>query len=547
MSALQPLIATALSAALLLTLVHAYLYRVQGTRALGLWTLAWGLYTLRFGVVLLFFQQSQSGPYLWLHQMATAASGMFLLWGALAHTRGIRSMGRPWIGVGIGLIGWITVSVAGGVPAPIVYAPVFVFIAVANFYIAWAYLSSIGFGRLSRRFVGVVFILWGIHKLDYPFLRDIPNAAVWGYGLGAFFTMAAGLGLLVAYLEQARAMSQRLTRRFESLVASLSDVVFTLDSEGRHTALYGRWVEDEDASEETYLGRSAIDIFGPEQGTKHVEMAKTCIRENRIVTYEWSLEGEHGVRFFLTSFSPIRREKGPPAELVGIAREITELKHTQLSLEKSLRDKETLLQEVHHRVKNNLQIIVSLLRLQSRDFGDQAVRKAFGDTMARVSSMAQVHERLYQSSELDAIRFDEYLKDVSRSVVDLYGSDTGQPEIVVQSDELHLDVARAIPLGLIATELVSNAAKHAFPDDEHGSVSVSFRSVDDRLVLRVADDGRGLPEGFDPKASSGLGMALVYALCDQLGGQCTFTSEDGTTVTVTAPRRGLSEAAGPRR
>lgn len=325
--------------------------------------------------------------------------------------------------------------------------------------------------------------------------------------------------------------------RFESLVESLSDIVFTLDEEGRHTAVYGRWIEDQGLSPETFLGRTAVEIFGPDRGRYHVEMAKTCIRENRSVSYEWSTgEGEH-TQFFHTPLSPIREAKEPPKELVGIGRDISALKHTQLSLEKSLRDKATFLQEVHHRVKNNLQIIVSLLRLQSQHFQDEKVGTAFEDTMARVASMVNVHERRYQSSDLDSIRFDEYLEEIGRNVVDLYRTGNSRLEVDIRSEELYLDVATAIPFGLIATELVSSAAKHAFPDGETGVVVISFRSSGKDLVLRVCDNGQGLPEVFDPRASRGLGMALVLALCDQLGARCHFEGEKGTKVVVSAPIR----------
>jgi PAS domain S-box-containing protein len=361
---------------------------------------------------------------LWSNQAAGVLSGLLLLSGALAHTRGVRSVPRVWLLLAVVLGIWLTVVIPLNVPRPVIYMPVFVFLAAANVAIAVAYLSTKRFTPQTRAFIGTVFMLWGLHKLDYPLLRGIPEAASWGYAAGAVFTMAAGVGLLIAYLEEARQFARSHQRRFESLVESLDDVVFTLDRQARHTGVYGVWLERTGATPEDYLGKSAVDMFGEEQGKFHSDMAMEAFEQNRPVTYEWSVHSPDGTaNHFQTTLSPVRRSDGPSGELVGIGRDITHLKQTQLRLERSLDEKAILLKEVHHRVKNNLQIIVSLLRLQSQDLEEGKTRRAFRDTMARVTSMAEVHERLYESDDLASLPFVAYVRDLGARILELHAAE----------------------------------------------------------------------------------------------------------------------------
>jgi PAS domain S-box-containing protein len=539
MSLLPPLISTTLASALLLCLAHGYLLRAQSSRALYLWTAAWLVYSLRFVAALALVATGGAPVLLWFNQAAGVLSGLLLLWGALAHTRGVRSVQRVWLLLAVVLGIWLTVVIPLNVPRPIIYTPVFVFLAAANVAIAVAYLSTTRFTPQTRAFIGTVFMLWALHKLDYPILRGIPEAASWGYAAGAVFTMAAGVGLLTAYLEEARQLARSHQRRFESLVESLDDVVFTLDAQGRYTGVYGNWADRLPVRADLRIGQTSVDLFGPEAGRFHLEMAQAALGKQEAFTYEWSYIGSDGSqRHMQFTLSPVRRPDGPSGELVGIGRDITHLKQTQLRLERSLDEKAVLLREVHHRVKNNLQIIVSLLRLQSQDLEDGETQRAFRDTMARVASMAEVHERLYESDDLVSLPFVAYVRDLGARILELHAVEGRGAKLRVSGSRERLDLATAIPLGLIVTELISNAAKHALRSRPDGLVTVTFETSgasQTSFALTVTDNGPGLPPDFTPGASRTLGMALVSSLCDQLGAALTWESGAGASFRVTAP------------
>jgi two-component sensor histidine kinase/PAS domain-containing protein len=198
-------------------------------------------------------------------------------------------------------------------------------------------------------------------------------------------------------------------------------------------------------------------------------------------------------------------------------------------LKEALREKEVLLKEVHHRVKNNLQVISSLLSLQAQYVESASVRAVFATSQARVQSIALVHEKLYQSKDLSHIRFDEYLE---KLIADLWSAQSaGERGIaaVVEVADLSLSVNIAIPCGLIVNELVSNALKHAFDVASSGTITVRARHARENVIeLSVADDGRGLPPTLDPRKSPSLGLDLVFTFAEQLGAEVEILRHPGT-------------------
>ncbi|MDN7023884.1 PAS domain S-box protein [Methanoculleus sp. FWC-SCC1] len=234
---------------------------------------------------------------------------------------------------------------------------------------------------------------------------------------------------------------------------------------------------------------------------------------------------------------PIYDDAGRLVALEGIARDISELKRYSEQLERSLREKEILLKEVHHRVKNNMQVISSLMSLQAYATGDDEIVDALRESEMRVKSMALVHETLYQSADFARIYAAEYVRML---VGELVASYTLSADIDLQVDveDLSLELDAAIPCGLIINELVSNALKHAFRGRKKGTLEVGMhRIVDGRIVLSVRDDGVGLPEDLDPLAprSESLGLELVTILSRQLGGTLTCERKAGTSFEIAFP------------
>ena len=206
----------------------------------------------------------------------------------------------------------------------------------------------------------------------------------------------------------------------------------------------------------------------------------------------------------------------------------------------ALGEKEALLKEVHHRVKNNLQLITSLLNLQAARVADPAVAELFADSRNRVRSMALVHENLYRAGNLSRIPMDRHIRSLCTHLSGAYGSMAQNVLLSVNVADMHLEMDRAVPCGLIVNELVSNALKHAFPEGRTGSINVDLRpDGKGRTLLAVSDDGIGLPAELDLARSDSLGLRLVGDLAEQLHGSVTVASAGGTTISITFADRNL--------
>lgn len=215
---------------------------------------------------------------------------------------------------------------------------------------------------------------------------------------------------------------------------------------------------------------------------------------------------------------------------------IIQRKRNDEEIKSSLYEKELLLKEIHHRVKNNMQVISSLLNLQAANIQDESDRKLFTDSQSRVRSMALVHEKLYQSQDLAHIDMSDFVKNLVREISGTYSEVSGKISVTIQADDVYIGIDRAIPCALIINELVSNAMKYAYPDSERGDIYVVFRkSGTDAYIISVRDNGPGIPENIDYSNSESLGLKLVNALTSQLFGEISLDRSKGTNFTITFP------------
>jgi two-component system, chemotaxis family, CheB/CheR fusion protein len=228
--------------------------------------------------------------------------------------------------------------------------------------------------------------------------------------------------------------------------------------------------------------------------------------------------------------------ENPTETIILLAiQDVTELRRTQDDLERALAERELLLRELHHRVKNNLQLVSSLLSLQADTLQHPAVRQAFEDSERRIQAMALVHDQLSTASGLSAIDVQAYVRRLATALVEAYAPD-GRIGLHLEIEEGSVALDTAIPCALILTELLSNALEHAFPADLAGEVSVTWRrDSDDHRLLRVEDTGVGLPPEVDPAQPASLGLTIVQMLVEQLGGRLQVERAGGTTVTVRVP------------
>jgi PAS domain S-box-containing protein len=225
-----------------------------------------------------------------------------------------------------------------------------------------------------------------------------------------------------------------------------------------------------------------------------------------------------------------RDEQSKPLRVAGVHTDITALKKAETLIKTSLQEKEVLLKEIHHRVKNNLQIISSLLYLQSHNIKDTAVLSLFQDCRNRIRSMSLVHEALYRSGDLAKINLKDYLSNLSKELLRSYLDLNVNISLQLEIDNVTLGIDTAIPCGLVISELLSNSLKYAFPDNRTGTIVLSLHlQNDNEFELIVSDNGIGLPKDFDITKSSSLGLSLAFDIVErQLAGRITLTPAPGT-------------------
>lgn len=229
-------------------------------------------------------------------------------------------------------------------------------------------------------------------------------------------------------------------------------------------------------------------------------------------------------------------QQGQPLSISGVEFDITDRKQIEDQLRLSLQEKEILLKEIHHRVKNNLQVISSLLSLQTRSLENPLMSALFQVTQNRVQTIALLHEHLYQSANLAQISFSDYLQQLVSHIVTTHDSLAKNIRLRIDSAALELSIDMALPCGLIVNELVSNSLKHAFPDGHAGQVKICFAiNQTQHYVLTIWDDGVGIPDGLDHSTSNSLGLRLVKALAKQLRGSIELNQADGTLFTLMFP------------
>jgi len=216
-----------------------------------------------------------------------------------------------------------------------------------------------------------------------------------------------------------------------------------------------------------------------------------------------------------------------------LKKEILERRHAEERIQASLREKEVLLREIHHRVKNNLQVISSLLKLQAGYAGYETVAVMFKESQDRIRSMALVHEKLYQSEDLASIGLDEYIHHVINALFRSYGVNTNKIAAKIDVEAVRLEVDTAIPCGLIINELVSNSLKYAFPEAKKGEIKIMLRSTDENEIqLTISDNGVGIPDDLDLTNTESLGLKLVCILVDQIGGELEIDRSAGATFRI---------------
>lgn len=226
--------------------------------------------------------------------------------------------------------------------------------------------------------------------------------------------------------------------------------------------------------------------------------------------------------------------KDPASKVViEIDEDIHEKKIAEENLKNALKEKEVLLKEIHHRVKNNFQVISSLLMLQSRKINDKKIKMIFEESQNRIMSMAAIHEMLYKSADLEHINFRSSAEELIGRLVELYGGRSDLVKFNILANDINLSIEKAIPCSLIINELVSNSLKYAFKDYENAEIFICLEKADGLLKLVIKDNGKGFPIGYDQDMSETLGLMIVNTLASQLAAKIEVINNNGVEYNIT--------------
>ncbi|NOZ08423.1 MAG: PAS domain S-box protein [FCB group bacterium] len=285
-------------------------------------------------------------------------------------------------------------------------------------------------------------------------------------------------------------------------------------------------------------GKAIYSLIAPEYRPDFKKMLESvCAGNTETLTFE--MVGLKGTRRWMESHNvQLRNPGGKLLGLLAVTRDITEQKRANDLIAQSLAEKEVLLKEIHHRVKNNLQVVYSLLNMQIHQMKNEEAREVLRESQSRIRSMALVHEKLYQSENQSRLPAREFIRSITRELFGTY-SMSERINLVLEIPDITLDINNAVPCGLVINELVSNALKYAFPTGRHGTIKISIKPGKKRsLTIIVADDGIGLPADKKFETSSTLGMTLVRVIVlQQLEGELKVTRSKGTKITINLPWR----------
>jgi PAS domain S-box-containing protein len=283
---------------------------------------------------------------------------------------------------------------------------------------------------------------------------------------------------------------------------------------------------------------SWMNNIHPEDRDRMTNVVQQQLETHQFSEQEYRLCLPDGtIRWIWDQAFPIVDKDGRVYRLAGVNRDITVQKETELSLKASLQEKDVLLSEIHHRVKNNLQLISSLLSLQANRVDDDASKEALRETYHRVQAIAQIHQALYSSHNLEKIKFLSYAKRITRNLISSFTRHHQHVELQLNIDpEIFITLSKAVPCALILNELVVNALKHGIRDKSLGHIEIDLNYNDDQhYYLSVANDGYQLPDTFSLDKPTSMGLRLIVSLVDQLHGQISVCQSSMTRFVVVFP------------
>jgi len=338
-----------------------------------------------------------------------------------------------------------------------------------------------------------------------------------------------GVILDISDLKEAEAQAERSQRLLEELAGQTSTAIWIRDQNGKHLYMNQNYKSLFDLEEGRVFGKTVHELFDEDKARQFIENDQEVVESGESQVFYESVDIKSGKRFYKTNIFPISGDK-----VGGVSVDITDEIESREIIETSLHEKETLIKEIHHRVKNNLAVVSGMMHLQSFKEDNEIVKEKLFASTGRIKTMATIHELLYQSSSFTKLRLDENLKRIIDGILSTYKLSINL-DTNYNLEPIELNINQAIPLSLIVNEVVTNVLKHAFEGGESGILSVTLFEENGKITLNIEDDGKGLPENFDPsKTKNTLGLELINTLAKQLKADSFYTPLDqGASFTIT--------------
>ena len=341
---------------------------------------------------------------------------------------------------------------------------------------------------------------------------------------------AANLVLVNDVTEKLREEKRR--KLLESVVTNTTESVAILDispqaPHPRIVYVNGGFQEMTGYNEDDVRNRSLSFLTGEETDPEQMQVMENAIRERKAAEVELINYRKDGQSFWTQiSIVPVEDSHGDYSHMVAIGRDITSRKESEKRLQESLHEKEVLLSEVHHRVKNNLALVSGMLQMQVFDEENEQVINKLNNSMLRVEAMASIHQLLYESSSFSRLEFSKIINKLIKATHDSFSAGK-EIDIEIETEPFELNINQAVPCSLIINEAITNVYKHAFKNREKGWVKAVLRCDEDLVTFKIEDNGIGLPEDFDLDNLSSLGTKIITALVKQLNGTQELVPRDG--------------------
>ena len=337
--------------------------------------------------------------------------------------------------------------------------------------------------------------------------------------------------------KQAQEALQESELKYRSLVESSEDSIYLVDRNCKYLFMNSKHLSRLGSQMEQIIGRKYGEFHCQEEKKELTKRVKKTLETGKPLSYEYRSNKDN--KYFIRTLTPVKDPKtGIATNIAVISKDITERKQAEEQIKASLREKEVLLKEIHHRVKNNMQVISSLLKLQSNYIKDKEALEMFKDSQNRIRSMALVHEKLYQTMDLARIEFAGYVQSLTGHLLSFYRLEPNVIKLNIDVKDIFLNINTAFPCALITNELISNALKHAFPGERRGEVKISIKYISEKEIeLMVTDNGVGFPKNIDFRNTESLGLQLVLTLVEQLEGTIKLHRGKGTALKIRFPVR----------